>query len=51
MKPEPAAHRLMVNVTAEQYEYLRLVAFERRVTISQIVRQLIDRERQRKPRP
>jgi hypothetical protein len=49
MKPDPSDHRLMVNVTTDQYEYVRLVAFQRRVTISQVIRELIDRERREHP--
>jgi len=49
MKPEPVVHRLMVNVTEDQYEHVRLVAFQRRVTISQVVREFIDQERRRRP--
>ena len=49
MDPDPELRRLIANVTVEQYEYVRLAAFKRRVSISQYMRDLIDRERQKRP--
>jgi hypothetical protein len=51
MDPEPELRRLIANVTAEQHEYVRLAAFTRRVSISQVVRDLIEAERRRRPKP
>jgi hypothetical protein len=48
---EPEPRRLIANVTADQYEYVRLAAFKRRESISQYVRDLIDAERKRRPKP
>jgi hypothetical protein len=48
-EPEPELRRLIANVTSEQYEYVRVAAFKRRVSISQYVRDLIEAERRARP--
>ncbi len=37
--------KLPVSLAPEQYEWLRLKAFERKVPMSQIIRELVEKER------
>lgn len=37
--------KMPVSLTVEQHEWLRQKAFERRVPMSQIIRELVDREK------
>jgi predicted HicB family RNase H-like nuclease len=48
MPDQPDFKRLMVNVTPEQHEFLRKVAFRRRVSVALLVRELIE-EAERRP--
>jgi len=51
MEPEPDLRRLIAKVTEAQYGYVRLAAFKQRVSISQYIRDLIDKERRARPKP
>jgi hypothetical protein len=48
-QPEhPDFKRLLVNVTPDQYEFLRQIAFQRRVSVALLIRELVE-EAQRRP--
>ena len=48
MAEQPDFKRLLVNVTPEQYEFLRGISFKRRVSVALLIRELVE-DAQRRP--